>query len=330
MLILKESDVAHVLEGREEQITELVGGAYLAHGRGQSSLPHSVFLRFPEGPRDRIICLPAYVGGDEPAAGMKWVASFPGNREKGLRRASAVVILNSVETGFPEAVLEGSLISARRTAAGAALAARHLAARRDSIGVVGAGLIAFETLRFITRTGAAAARTVKVFDTDAARASEFAERCRRSLGLAGAGAAGGLDEALQSDLVVFATTAATPHVNADAALKPGSTLLHISLRDLAPELLLRHNNFVDDLDHANREQTSVHLASTLAGDTGFVRGDIADVMTGRVKPREAEEEVVIYSPFGLGVLDIALARMVLGEARRLGLGLEIQDFFSAA
>jgi|ERR1043166_264376 ornithine cyclodeaminase len=329
MLILKESDVAHVLEGREEQVTELVGGAYLAHGCGQSSLPHSVFLRFPEGPRDRIICLPAYVGGDEPAAGMKWVASFPGNREKGLPRASAVIILNSVETGFPEAILEGSLISARRTAASAALAARHLAGRRDSIGVVGAGLIAFETLRFITRTGTAA-RTVKVFDSDAARASEFVERCRRSLGLAGVETAGVLGEALQSDIVVFATTATTPHVNADAALKPGSTLLHVSLRDLAPELLLRHNNFVDDLDHANREQTSVHLASTLAGDTGFVRGDIADVLTGRVKSREAEEEVVIYSPFGLGVLDIALARMVLGEARRLGLGLEIPDFFSAA
>lgn len=79
MYILSGNDVDLALRGQETRVLEAVERSYTAHGRGLTVLPHSVFLRFPHRPADRIIALPAYLGGDAECAGIKWIASFPGN-----------------------------------------------------------------------------------------------------------------------------------------------------------------------------------------------------------------------------------------------------------
>src|SRR5215204_6427074 len=146
IMILTGSDVLTLLSGMERELIETVKAAYEAHGRAESSLPNSTFLRFPNDETSRIIALPAYLGGEFATAGIKWVSSFPGNLDHGMDRASAVILLNSVTTGRPHAMLEGSIISAKRTAASAALSARVLHEDHDAsaVGVVGCGLINFE------------------------------------------------------------------------------------------------------------------------------------------------------------------------------------------
>jgi len=328
--VLSAGDVAAALEGREAELLETVRRAYEAHGVGQSSLPYSVFLRFPDEPRNRIIGLPAYLGADFGVAGFKWVSSFPGNLAHGLDRASAVIVLNSTLTGRPEAILEGSIISGTRTAASAALAARTLRGglTYSQAGVIGCGYINFLTVRFLL-AACPEIEGLVLYDLNAERAAQFKHKCQAF--------GADLDVRVATDasavlrecaLVSIATTAVSPHLSDLNTCRRGATILHVSLRDFTPEVILGCDNVVDDVDHVCREQTSVHLAEQLAGHRGFIRCTLADVLRGLAPARRDADSTVIFSPFGLGVLDLAVSKLTLDHARRAGT--VIRDFLPAS
>lgn len=329
IVILRGDEIEDLLAGRETEILDVVRRAYVAHGRGESSLPHSNFLRFPGNELDRIIALPAFLGDGFSVAGLKWIASFPANVQRGMARASAVLVLNSCETGRPRAILESSLISAKRTAASAAAAAAVLHQGHDpeTVGLVGTGVINLEVARFLT-TAVPGIRRFLLFDLDRERAGRFARRLRAMLGEAEVAAADDVAAVLRAaPLVSFATTAIRPHVGDLSMCRLGATLLHVSLRDLTPEVILACDNVVDDVDHVLRAQTSVHLAEQLTGSRDFIRCTLADVLQGAAPPRRDETSVAVFSPFGLGVLDLAVGKLALDRANGAGLGTVISSFF---
>jgi len=319
ILILRGDEIQSLLEGHEHAIMDRVQKAYEIHSRGMDVLPHSSFLRFPHDPRNRIIALPAYLGGEFGVAGIKWISSFPGNLSYGLQRASGVVILNSMRTGRPEALLEASVINAKRTAASAALAAKYLAQPADEAVVIGCGIIGLEIIRFLKVAFPRLGRLV-VYDLDAQRAVHFQRQCLEYLGFEHVRIAAGLDSALHAaSLVALATTAATPHIRDLSMLSPDATVLHISLRDLAPEIILSAENVVDDADHVCRAQTSLDLAQQIIGNRNFIRGNLADLFLQNIT-LDGSGKLRIFSPFGLGILDLAVGSLVkeLGISRHVG------------
>jgi len=330
ILIVRGDEVSSLLANRELEIIEVVRQAYVIHARGQSSLPHSSFLRFPDDEANRIIALPAFLGDGFNVAGLKWISSFPANLQRGLARASAVLILNSCEHGHVEAILESSLISAKRTAASAALAAQVLTRGRPphTVGLVGTGVINLEIARFLR--AALAISKVVLFDLDPDRARGFAARIREVANVE-AEIATSMEAVLRGNsLISFATTATSPYV-ADLSLCPaGATILHISLRDLTPEVVLACDNVVDDPDHVCRAQTSLHLAERLTGSRDFIRCTLADICEGTTLPRVNDDKISVFSPFGLGVLDLAVGKLVLDSAIRTEQGIWLEGFLPSA
>ncbi|MEV6971972.1 2,3-diaminopropionate biosynthesis protein SbnB [Kitasatospora sp. NPDC093806] len=325
--VIPGAQVHQVLSGQEKRTVELVEAAYRLHGEGATVNPPSYFLRFPDRPSSRIIALPASLGGESPVDGLKWISSFPENVSAGIPRASAVLILNDHATGYPLACLESSIVSAARTAASAALAADRLTRERERprrVGFIGTGLIARHIHTYLAATGWEFDE-IGVHDLSAESAEGFRDYLERS-GTAGRVAVHERAEDLVrgSDLIVLATVAPSPHLTEPAWFDHHPVVLNVSLRDLAPEVLLDAVNVLDDVEHCLKADTSPHLTEQLTGNRDFVDGTLYDVLTGAL--RVPAGRTVVFSPFGLGVLDLAVGRHVLDEVRRGG-GLNVVEGF---
>ena len=326
--VVSGAQVQGALQGQEQQIVELVEATYRLHGGGDSVNPPSYFLHFPDQPSSRIIALPASIGGQLRVDGLKWISSFPENVAAGVPRASAVLILNDHDTGYPFACLEASIISATRTAASAVLAADWLSRGRPRptrVGFVGVGLIARYIHMFLAGTGWSFDE-IGVHDLSADSAVGFCGYLEHS-GTAGRVTVHDSAEGLirSADLVVFATVAAEPHISDVSWFDHHPVVLHVSLRDLAPEILLASTNVVDDVEHCLKANTSPHLVEQLTGNRDFLAGTLDDVMAGRVTV--PAEKPVIFSPFGLGVLDLAVGKYVYDKLASSGDLDIIEDFF---
>ncbi|MEP7308793.1 MAG: 2,3-diaminopropionate biosynthesis protein SbnB [Acidobacteriota bacterium] len=326
--IVKGKTVYDLVHANIGECVRIVKEAYLAHGEGLTVNPDSHFLRFPDNPRARIIALPAFLGAASGVAGIKWIASFPDNVRHGFPRASAVLVLNDYATGYPFAILESSVISAARTAGSAVLAAEwlnHQERHQHTLGIVGTGLIARYVYRFLLATGWTIEH-LRLFDATPAGAETFRSTFVRPDAHRSVAVADDLPSLLrQSSMIVLTTTAGTPHILDPDLLAHCPIVLHLSLRDLAPEILLGADNIVDDVEHVMKANTSPHLLEQGVGHRRFVTGTIAELMTGRCCLDRRKP--AIFSPFGLGVLDLAVGKWVYDQAVAAGEDLRLTDFF---
>jgi 2,3-diaminopropionate biosynthesis protein SbnB len=327
ILLLSGSEIVDLFRGQESVLMETVGTAYKIKEDGNSSAPNCPFLRFPGNSVDRIIPKPAFLGGSFQAAGIKWIASFPGNLGKGIERASAILILNSTETGLPLAIMEGSVISAARTAASAALAATTFRGEKpvQALGVFGCGLINFETFRFLL-VARPEIETIQLYDLSRERAAVFQRKGaelagRRSIQIVETGG----ELFARSDIISIATTALAPHLKSLGGVSNDSVILHTSLRDFLPQAVQEADNVVDDVEHACSNNSSLDLTAREQGNHDFIRTTIGAILKG-AQPARVEGKPVMFSPFGLGILDVAVAHLTVSLARKEQKGRSITNF----
>lgn len=329
MHVISGKVIREILDLHSGDLVDIVSRTYAAHEAKRTVNPDSYFLRYSDISPNRIIALPAAIMSDETdVSGIKWIASFPDNIQFGLARASAVLVLNDNQTGYPYAFMEAATISAVRTAASAVLAANTLYLgspdrKLCSLSVIGSGIIAKHVLEQFAANKWNVDKLL-LHDVNENSAQGLLSRMRKERSFRNVYCSG-LAPALEADIVVFATNSTKPYLSQDFRFRRDQLILNISLRDLQPQQVIMAQNIFDDVEHCLKANTSPHLAELSSGGRKFVTGTITEVIQGKVSV--TENAPIIYSPFGMGILDLAVGNHVYLLAKASGMIEEIPGFF---
>lgn len=306
-------------------IWDQVENALVTMKDGPSAVPLDAYLRSPDDDHfDRIIAKTGLVGA---TAGIKWIASAPQNLERGIPRASGLLILNDVVTGVAYAILDAVPVSNLRTAGVAMVFLRAFRRGFRRAVVIGAGVHGREHCRQLLHGRASGLfrdlDQVFAYDPFEASLQRFAEDFPDVTPLSDP-----REIFADHSLLIYCTNALTPHVDAENVRgKRGLTVAHTSLRDFLPEALGAFDHCVaDSVEHVARAKTSVDLAIR----AGTIQRDeclaltrlLAKAQGGRPSPFEDDENVIL-NPMGLVPTDLMVGEAIYQMAKERGLGIEL-------
>ena len=317
ILYISRADVERVNLPMREIIDALVA-MFREKGEGRTEMPPKPGIH--PRPDAFIHAMPAYIPSLE-SAGIKWVAGYPQNIEKGLPYMSGLLILNDPETGFPLAVMDCTWITAKRTGAATAVAAKYLA-RPDSssVGIVACGVQGRSNLEALACLYSL--KTVKAYDIRPSVAREYAEEMSRKLGIR-------VDpvtstEAAVKNLDIVVTSG--PILKRPLPTIPAGWLAEGSFASLVDYdsywtgAALREADKLATDDKAQMEYTR---CAGYFRETPEPYADLGEIAAGKEPGRESSEERTITINLGLALDDMATAILIYRRAKAMGIGLEL-------
>ncbi|NMO96070.1 2,3-diaminopropionate biosynthesis protein SbnB [Paenibacillus lemnae] len=299
-------------------LTETVRGVLYTDDAGDCVHPIKPYLRFRE-PQNRIIAMPAYVGGSTELAGIKWIASFPENYLKGLPRAHNTVILNDTDTGQPLAFFNSGLLSGLRTAAVSGLMVQAFMEARQpeqiSLGIIGWGPIGRLHLDMCAALLGEKLHKIYLYDLRGVELSTVPDHLRSKTVVAQDW------REVYHHVNILATCTVSSQRYIDEKPRDGMLLLGVSLRDYLPESVAHLKTLiVDDWDEVCRENTDIeqlHLQHDLQKKDV---GTLADAVCRGLLNQAGQQETVFFNPMGLAIFDIGTAGHYWRKALALGIG----------
>jgi|YNPNPStandDraft_1061719.scaffolds.fasta_scaffold00044_20 ornithine cyclodeaminase/alanine dehydrogenase-like protein (mu-crystallin family) len=318
MLYLSKQDIQH-LGVTMAQIISAVSDALKLKSEGKVQMPPKSAIR-PVA--DSFVhAMPVYVDGSE-ICGVKWISGYRSNIEKNLAYINGLLILSNASNGLPIAVMDGTEITALRTGAMVGIAAKHLA-RMDSsvVGILGCGVQARKSLIALMEV-MREIKYVRCYDIAPEAMGQFIAEMEGMFPLTSFVTCDSpADMAHFSDVVVSATPIRdVPNPSLDAGmLKKGGLAIALDY-DAAwtPAAMNECNRIVtDDVEQFTfTKQEGLHF-SELAGDSYL---DLSDVVAGKSKGRETDDESVMCLNLGVAVADIAAAKVLYDRALKHQIG----------
>lgn len=323
MLILSEKQVQALID--LDELIAALERAHIQYSTGKAVMPVRLVVPLPQID-GRITSMPGFLNEDQ-ALGMKVVTYFQHNPKQNLPSILATIMLFSPESGKMIAVMDGSYITAIRTACASAMASKVLSNPTASVlGVLGAGVQAKAHITALSRVRNL--QSIKIYSPSGTSAGRVKQELEPELGVPIEVAKSAEEAVRGADLIVTATTAKEPILQVEW-LKPGAHINAVGshrpdLRELDGTTLARCNVFVDSRDAIMAECGDVLLAlaeKSIPAD--HVRAEIGEVLAATKPGRTTTDEVTLYKSVGIAIQDVATARLVYDKALDKGVGTHV-------
>ncbi|MBI2002109.1 MAG: ornithine cyclodeaminase family protein [candidate division NC10 bacterium] len=315
VLYLSRADVEKVGLPMAE-IIAAVEAVFREKGEGRVEMPSKIGIH--PAPDDFLHAMPAYVASPR-AAGIKWVGNFLQNRARGLPTISGLVLLNDPDTGLPMAIMDCTWITAKRTGAASAVAAKYLA-RHDAecLAIIGCGvqgrshleamLVQFPTLRL-----------VKAYDRVQANLERFVQEMQATHGIKMVAAEDCEMAVRDADILVTAAEILkhpTPVIRPEW-IKPGAFCMPVDFdSQFTPEAIGAMDLFyTDDVAQMAFYRTLGYFQATPP-----VQGDLGEVVAGKKPGRTKPEQRTMAMHLGLAIEDMVTAVRIYEQAVIQGIG----------
>lgn len=322
MRVLERSDVERLLD--MESCVAAVEDAFRASGQGRRASSGVLGLDLDGG------VLHAKLGtldGARPYAAAKINANFPDNPARhGLPTIQGVLVLFDAYCGTPLASMDSALITARRTAAATAVAARYLSLRHARTATfIGCGIQAHAHVEAIRQVRAI--ERVIAFDQSRASAERFASEVRARFDIVAEVVADIRRAVSASEIVVTSTPSRRALLN-QGDVAAGTFIAAVGAdnelkQEISPELLRKAVVVVDDLDQCSRIGDLHHALALGVMQPGGVRASLDQVVTGLVAGRLSDDEIIVFDSTGVAIEDVAAAALVYERAEKTGAGFVI-------
>ncbi len=321
MLYLNKTDLLKIGMNWNETIDAIEDAVRCLHD-GDFAQPIKPYLRYRE-PVNRIIAMPAFVGGNVNLAGIKWIASFPGNIDNGIPRAHAVVVLNKAETGEPVCIISTALLSIIRTSSVSGLMIRFFIKARPmdniNLAIIGWGPIGQHHFKMATAILGDKINKIFLYDLRGIDKETIDSPYKDKIVITDSWQ----DAYTDTDIFITCTVSKAPYI--DLPPKPASLQLNCSLRDYNVSIL-DHTKaiIVDDWEECCREKTDLEMMHLNRGLQEEDTKSIGDVVVNDCMADYPAEEVVMFNPMGMAIFDIATSKYYMDKAKELGIGQELE------
>ncbi len=312
MIYLNENDLKNIGINWHETIS-VIEETVKCIANNDFAQPVKPYLKY-RNLKNRIIAMPAFVGGDINVAGIKWIASFPDNINKGIKRANSTTIINNADTGETIGIINTSLISVIRTASVSGLVLREFLKHRNSsnitVGIIGFGPIGKAHLAMSKSLLGDSISKILLYDIKNIKPDEIDSEYN------------GLVEVCSSwhsvydraDVFITCTVSSSPYI--DRKPKNGSIHLNVSLRDYKTDVYdyFKNSIYVDDWEEVCRENTDIE---NMHKEKGLVKENTKNIVDIVVKDSIKEmnsNDSVIFNPMGMAVFDIAIGKLYINKA----------------